>query len=56
MMRYELGSAVPTLKGTSVQVNLSNLTDKKYVSTCSSNDTCFYAPGRSATATVSYSW
>lgn len=56
MMRYQLGNAVPTLKGTSVQVNLSNLTDKKYVSTCSSNDTCFYAPGRSATATVSYSW
>ncbi|ANI30102.1 ferrichrysobactin receptor [Yersinia entomophaga] len=56
MMRYELGNAVPTLKGTSLQVNLNNITDKEYVATCSTDSACFYAPGRTATATVSYSW
>lgn len=54
MARYELGELSPKLAGAAVQVNVNNLTDKKYIASCS-ND-CFYGNGRTAFATVSYRW
>lgn len=56
MTRYELGEAFPSLKGTAVQFNVNNLTDKRYVSSCGDKAACFYGSGRSMSATVSYSW
>lgn len=56
MARYELGEAIPTLTGTTVQFNVSNLTNKHYVASCSNSAACFYGSGRSMFATVSYSW
>ncbi|CAI2532159.1 Ferric hydroxamate uptake [Serratia ficaria] len=54
MARYELGEVSPALKGAAVQVNVNNLSNKKYIASCS-ND-CFYGNGRTAFATLSYSW
>ncbi|MFS2225034.1 TonB-dependent siderophore receptor [Pantoea sp. B65] len=56
MAKYELGEASPALKGTTLQFNVNNLTDKHYVSSCSNTTACFYGSGRSMVASVSYSW
>lgn len=56
MARYELGTALPALKGATVQFNVSNLMNKHYVASCSNSSACFYGSGRSLFATLSYSW
>lgn len=53
---YELGGLSPSLKGASAQINLNNMFDKKYVSTCASTTSCFYGIGRTVTATINYEW
>lgn len=56
MAKYELGAASSTLKGTTVQLNVNNLTDKHYVASCSNTSACFYGTGRTIVGSVSYSW
>ncbi|WJM84460.1 TonB-dependent siderophore receptor [Dickeya chrysanthemi] len=56
MARYELGSLASQLKGTTVQLNVNNLTDKRYVASCGGDTACFYGSGRTVVATVNYSW
>ncbi|MEI7345493.1 TonB-dependent siderophore receptor [Dickeya chrysanthemi] len=56
MARYELSSLASQLKGTTVQLNVNNLTDKRYVASCGGDTACFYGSGRTVVATVNYSW
>ncbi|WP_244590565.1 TonB-dependent siderophore receptor [Xenorhabdus mauleonii] len=56
MAKYDLGEAASQLKGASVKLNVSNLTDKHYVASCSRDYVCFFGSGRSIAATVEYSW
>lgn len=56
MARYDLGEASSALKGTTVQFNVNNLTNKHYVASCGGTSACFYGSGRTMFATVSYSW
>ncbi|ATO33958.1 TonB-dependent siderophore receptor [Dickeya dianthicola] len=56
MARYELGSLASQLKGTTVQLNVNNLTDKRYVASCGGDTACFYGSGRTVVTTVGYSW
>lgn len=56
MAKYELGEAVSSLKGTTVQLNVQNLTDKHYVASCSNSEACFYGSGRNVVASVNYRW
>ncbi|MCU5772568.1 TonB-dependent siderophore receptor [Erwiniaceae bacterium BAC15a-03b] len=56
MAKYELGEASSALKGTTLQFNVNNLTDKHYVSSCNNDSACFYGSGRTMVASVSYSW
>ncbi|WP_409373286.1 TonB-dependent siderophore receptor [Pantoea sp. ACRSB] len=56
MARYDLGEASSALKGTTLQFNVNNLTNKHYVSSCSGTTACFYGSGRTMFATLSYSW
>lgn len=37
-------------------LNVSNLTDKRYVSTCSGVSSCFYGTGRTVNATATFNW
>lgn len=55
MLHYELGRLSPSLKGTSVALNVSNLTDKVYF-TCNMADFCNYGQGRTFLATLKYGW
>lgn len=56
MVKYELGQALPALKGTTLQFNAQNLTDEHYVSSCSNSGACFYGAGRTFVASVDYRW
>ncbi|MBL6080083.1 TonB-dependent siderophore receptor [Belnapia sp. T18] len=50
--RYDLGKIAPSLGNTSLQVNVTNLFDTDYVSTCNTYAWCWYGFRRSVIATV----
>ncbi len=53
-LHYDLGRASPTLDGLKLQVNASNLFDKKYVSYCASGAFCTFGLRRTVYATIRY--
>lgn len=53
---YDLGQVSPQLKGASFGVNVSNLTNQKYIASCTSAMYCFVGQDRTVTATVNYRW
>ncbi|GLK56394.1 ligand-gated channel [Methylopila capsulata] len=55
-LRYDLGRRITRLEGVSLQVNASNLLDKKYVSTCLAAYGCNYGDRRTVYATMKYRW
>lgn len=55
-MRYDFGKADPKLEGLKASVNISNVFDKKYVSTCIASTGCYWGEGRGVYATLKYSW
>lgn len=54
-VHYDLGQALPSLQGTQLAVNASNIFDREYVSFCSAVG-CRYGLGRTVYASVRYSW
>lgn len=55
-VRYDFGKANPKLEGLKASVNVSNLFDRKYVSTCIAATGCYWGEGRTVYATLKYSW
>jgi iron complex outermembrane receptor protein len=55
-LRYDLGRAIPALKGLTAAVNVSNLFDHEYVSACATATKCFYGSGRTVIGTLTYRW
>lgn len=55
-MSYDLGSANAQLEGLEATVNIRNLLDRKYTSSCSYNVYCQYGESRTVTAGLRYSW
>jgi iron complex outermembrane receptor protein len=55
-VHYDLAGASPQLKGWKLAVNMTNITDKTYVSGCASSAQCFYGNGRTTLGTVRYQW
>lgn len=53
-IRYDAGQHGSV--GTQFALNLSNLADKRFVSTCTGESSCYYGTGRSVTATARFSW
>lgn len=56
MVKYDVGQAASALRGTTVQLNVQNLSDKHYVASCSNQSACFYGSGRTVVASVNYQW
>jgi iron complex outermembrane receptor protein len=56
LLAYDLGQSPLSLKGVELKVNVNNLLDEKYVSSCTSVWDCYYGEGRTLTADVSYRW
>lgn len=54
-VHYELGKLVPELGGASVALNVTNLFDKQYYSTCDAL-WCYFGDERNVTASVNYKW
>lgn len=55
-LHYELGGLKPAWDGWRVGLNVQNVFDKKYVSSCTTQSFCYFGYGRETTATVSYRW
>lgn len=55
-LEMDVGRAFAGLRGTTVQLNVSNLRDERYVASCASAYACFYGAGREILATLRYEW
>jgi iron complex outermembrane receptor protein len=55
-LRYDFGVKNPNLKGLQATLNVTNLFDKEYYSSCSSEYYCQYGNGRTALAGLKYKW
>ncbi|MDE1167603.1 MAG: TonB-dependent siderophore receptor [Pseudomonas sp.] len=55
-MHYDLSKLSPTLNGTQVALNASNLLDKDYITACSNSASCYFGPRRNVVATLTYNW
>ncbi|CAI1801659.1 Ferric hydroxamate uptake [Serratia liquefaciens] len=53
-VRMNLDRVNPSLKGAYVQLNVNNLTDRKYVAACYGTGYCYWGAERSVVATVGY--
>ncbi|WP_250458665.1 TonB-dependent siderophore receptor [Microbulbifer litoralis] len=56
LMRYDLGVSRPELDGVSVSLNARNLSNERYVVTCTTTQSCFYGQGRVVPARLQYQW
>jgi iron complex outermembrane receptor protein len=55
-LRYELVNLAQAWKGAEVTLNVSNLLDKSYYTSCSSNIYCQFGNGRLVLAGLRYRW
>jgi iron complex outermembrane receptor protein len=55
-LRYDFGKVDPKLAGLKTALNVSNIFDEKYVSTCLGVTGCYWGDGRTVYATLKYSW
>ncbi|MCG4252308.1 TonB-dependent siderophore receptor [Acetobacter senegalensis] len=55
-LRYDFGVAHPRYDHLSFSVNLRNIANKRFVSTCTAVSACYYGQGRSLTARLEYRW
>jgi iron complex outermembrane receptor protein len=54
-VRYDLGEALG-LRGTTLSLNGRNISDKRFVATCTATSACYYGQGRSVTARLQVRW
>ncbi len=55
-LRYDFGAKIPNLEGLEATLNVTNLLDKDYYSSCSSNIYCQFGDGRQVLAGLRYRW
>lgn len=55
-IRYDFAKADPKLDGLKASVNVTNLFDKKYVSSCIASTGCSWGDGRTIYGSLKYSW
>jgi iron complex outermembrane receptor protein len=55
-VKYDLGKLSPSLRGAQTSLNVQNLFDREYVSSCNYSFGCYYGQERVATLDVSYDW
>jgi iron complex outermembrane receptor protein len=58
LLRYDLGKAFPRLSGIEVGINATNITDKKYLTSCYLNGAgwCWYGQRRTVQGTIGFRW
>jgi len=55
-LSYDLGRSAFKLKGVKLAMNVQNLTNKTYVSQCTSDLDCYYGEGRTVVSSLTYDW
>jgi len=55
-VKYDFGVKNPRFKGLEATLNVTNLLNKEYYSSCSSNYYCQYGNGRTVIAGLRYKW
>lgn len=55
-LRYDVGMLDPALHGLKVQLNVSNVLDKSYVSACDNANTCNFGVRRTVYVSATYDW
>ncbi|MCD0416162.1 TonB-dependent siderophore receptor [Rubrivivax sp. JA1024] len=55
-LKYDLANVAPSLKGTTLTLNVNNLFDKEYYSSCSSGFYCQFGNRRTVLAGIKYRW
>lgn len=55
-LSYDLSRSPLKLKGVKLALNVQNLTNKTYVSQCTSDLDCYYGEGRTAVSSLTYDW
>ena len=53
---YDLSRSPLKLKGVKLAMNVQNLTNKTYVSQCTSDLDCYYGEGRTVVSSLTYDW
>lgn len=53
---YDLAALDPAFKGVSTRLNVQNLFDREYVSSCNYSFGCYYGQQRTASLDVTYDW
>lgn len=56
LVAYDLGEGSPGLKGWEAAINAANLFDKRHISACPFNNSCYFGAARTVTASLRYSW
>lgn len=54
--RFDFGALDEKLKGTDLSLNVANLFDKEYVSSCNNAANCYWGTGRTIRATLTHRW
>ena len=55
-LSYDLGTSPLKLKGVKLAMNVQNLSNKTYVSQCTSDLDCYYGEGRTVVSSLTYDW
>ncbi|MCV6576855.1 MAG: TonB-dependent siderophore receptor [Cohaesibacter sp.] len=55
-MSYDFGAKSKALEGASLQLNVTNLFDKDYVSLCTGTTECYWGEGRNIRGSLVYKW
>jgi iron complex outermembrane recepter protein len=55
-LKYDFGAKRPDLKGLEATLNVTNLLDEEYYSSCSYGMCCQYGNGRTVVAGLKYKW
>lgn len=56
MLSYDFGVSPLQVRGLRLKLNIHNLEDRKYVSSCTSTVDCYYGEGRTMTTDLTYNW
>lgn len=56
VLGYDFARAAPSLSGLRLALNAANLLDKRHVTACPFNNSCYFGAARTITGTMRYEW
>lgn len=56
MLSYDFAASPLQVRGLKLKLNMHNLEDRRYISSCTSDLDCYYGEGRTMTTDLTYNW